>query len=43
MTRQEWEREKELVRNEPEEEPEDIPTDIDGLMAYNGVSCSDFF
>ena len=42
MTKQEWEREKELVKNEPEE-PEEIPTDLDELMTYNGVSWSDFF
>lgn len=41
MTREQWEREKELSRNQVDEE-EVIPTNIDELMAYNGVSWSDF-
>ena len=41
MTKQEWEREKELVRNEPEE-PEYIPDNLDDLMVYNGVNWNDF-
>ena len=41
MTKIEWEKQKELAKNEPEE-IEKIPTNIDELMLYNGVSWSDF-
>lgn len=42
MTKKEWEEQKELSRNTPDE-PEEIPYDMDDLMTYNGVSWSDFF
>lgn len=42
MTREQWEKEKELSRNQIDEEEENIPTDIDELMTYNGVNWSDF-
>ena len=42
MTKAEWEKQKEIVNNDPEEF-EEIPTDIDELMLYNGLSWSDFF
>ena len=41
MTKAEWEKQKELANND-QEEVEEIPTDIDELMLYNGVSWSDF-
>lgn len=41
MTKAEWEKQKELAKNEPEEVDE-IPTNIDELMLYNSVSWSDF-
>lgn len=41
MTKAEWEKQKELVNND-QEEVEEIPTDIDTLMLYNGVNWSDF-
>ena len=41
MTKVEWEKQKELAKNEPEKVNE-IPTDIDELIFYNGVSWSDF-
>lgn len=41
MTKAEWEKQKKFVNNDPEE-VEEIPTDIDELMLYNGVSWSDF-
>lgn len=41
MTKAEWEKQKELAKQDTEE-VEEIPTDIDTLMLYNGVSWSDF-
>lgn len=42
MTKAEWEKQKELAKQDTEE-VEEIPTDINELMFYNGVSWSDFF
>ena len=42
MTKEQWEDQKRLSRNLPDEE-EKIPEDMDSLMNYNGVSWRDFF